>query len=204
MKKFLLIALLAGPLFGFGQLHDRYTLNFIPNDQYPGGSGQIPFLKFLPPDYSESGTRKFPLIIFLHGQGETGYGDQAAGDITRLTSVGLPKYLTNPNATMQFTDTNGVTQSFVVLVPQKHKNDLDENGFERQWPAYYIDAMLDYAKNNINIAMPFFYDDEFINHLIEARKRGVNVNVFVPHNNQNKIINDLAINVTNQVWFSRP
>jgi len=151
MRKTFTSALLVLALITSAQEHARYTLNRVPNSQYPAGGGEIPFLKFLPPDYSATGTRKFPLIIFLHGQGETGYGnhnpDPSQDDIIRLTSVALPMYLKNPNATMQFPDEHGMIQSFVVLVPQKHKDVI--GGFENQWPAYYVDAMLDYARDNI-------------------------------------------------------
>jgi len=165
MRKIFTLTLLVFALVTSAQLHARYTLHRIAVPEYTYGNGGLPFLQFLPPDYSTSGTRKFPLIIFLHGQGETGYG--FPDDITRLTNVGLPKYLTNPNATMQFPDEHGTIQSFVVLVPQKHKEtnycppgkvcppncSLTSPDctplFEAQWPAYYIDAMINYARDNI-------------------------------------------------------
>ena len=148
MKKFLLLFLLVFPLYALSQ-HARYTQHSVPYPSNPGGV--IPFMKFVPPDYSPTGTKQHPLIIFLHGQGTTGYGSPS--DIDLLNSMALPKYLDTPTATMTFPDRNGVLQSFIVLVPQKHKDYyFDEaKGFivERQWPAYYIDEMLKYAKTQI-------------------------------------------------------
>jgi predicted peptidase len=35
-------------------------------------SGQMPYALYLPPDYSKSGDKKWPLMLFLHGAGERG------------------------------------------------------------------------------------------------------------------------------------
>src|SRR5689334_4379338 len=111
MKKLFLYAslllLIAVPVCTFGQLTARsITYN----------ARNIGYYQFLPPDYDPSRPRKYPLIISLHGAGET-----SNGGLSAVLNYGLPKLLAPPiNATMQFTE-RGVTTSFVVLAPQKNE-----------------------------------------------------------------------------------
>jgi hypothetical protein len=156
MKKFLLLLLFAAPLYVMAQ-PASYNLIRIPEPQVPTLEKEIPTMLFLPPGYTATGGERHPLIIFLHGAGETGYGSQA--EIDNLNSLALPLYLKQPGTTMTYVTPTG-THSFVVLVPQKHKDSYTvpdpcdatkTTTLEHQFPAYYIDAMINYATANLNI-----------------------------------------------------
>ena len=106
-----------------------------------GAHGQkIGFYQFLPPTYSAEHSKKSPLIIFLHGIGEKGTGVEP--ELSKLNCCGLPKYI-NAGNKMEFT-WNGKTEGFVVLYPQLASR-------FGTWQNYYVDAMLKYAKENLNI-----------------------------------------------------
>ena len=45
-------------------------------------SGELKYLLYLPPDYSKSSNKKWPLMLFLHGAGERGK------DVQRVTVHG--------------------------------------------------------------------------------------------------------------------
>src|SRR5688500_6221950 len=151
MKNFLLLLLLAAPLCLLAQFdtwprnlgHSRFIVDTVQNSSSP--YGRIQFLRFLPPDYGTAGT-PHPLIIFLSGQGEIEKGNNQDW-VTPLLGFALPRYLNMSSTTMSFTGPGGINRSFVVLIPQKH-HELDESGiFQRQFPAYYVDAMLKYARD---------------------------------------------------------
>jgi predicted esterase len=97
----------------------------------------IGFLQFTPPDY---GTQKHPLIIFLHGLGERGNGTT---ELSKVAGNPIPALLASGKATMKFTYA-GITASYVVLSPQL-------SGSYGWWQNFYIDEMLKYAKQNLNI-----------------------------------------------------
>ncbi len=55
-------------------------------------SRELPYLLFLPKHYEEDPTKRWPLILFLHGSGERG------SDPNKIKKYGLPKLLEeNPN-----------------------------------------------------------------------------------------------------------
>jgi hypothetical protein len=80
------------------------------------------------------------MIIFLHGIGEKGTGSEE--DLKKINCCGIPKYI-DVGHTMEFT-WNGKTEGFVVLCPQLYSR-------YGTWENYYVDAMIDYAKKNLNI-----------------------------------------------------
>jgi predicted peptidase len=88
------------------------------------------FYKALPARY-DSTTKKYPLLIFLHGVGETGNGTT---DLSRLLVNAVPKLLNQRIFPPQFT-VNGTNYSFIVINPQF-----------KTWPqATDVNAMIDYA-----------------------------------------------------------
>ncbi len=105
-----------------------------------GPRGTIGFYQFLPPAYSKDPKAKHPLIIFLHGIGEKGTGSPE--DLKKINCCGIPKYIEQGHS-MQFT-WNGKTESFVVLYPQLYSR-------YGTWENYYVDSMIRYAKENLNI-----------------------------------------------------
>src|SRR4249919_4291160 len=66
----------------------------------------IGFYEYKPVDYNVDTTKKYPLIIFLHGIGERGNGTTQLPFV--LTNA-IPKYI-NAGHTMTFTNLNGVQE----------------------------------------------------------------------------------------------
>jgi gliding motility-associated-like protein len=76
-----------------------------------GGTG---YLEKLPPDYSTNPTRRYPVLFFLHGSGETGNGSPS--DLNKVKAHG-PPFLIENGHNMCFT-VNGVEECFIVISPQ--------------------------------------------------------------------------------------
>lgn len=131
MRSFLLGLLVLISASSFAQL--------VAKTMTSSGGLFVGFYDFRPPGYVASNTaKKYPLIIFLHGIGERGNGTT---DISRVTANGIARDIKN-GSTMTFT-VNGVTESFLVLAPQL---DTKYGG----WVNGYTDAMMEYAKANLN------------------------------------------------------
>lgn len=95
------------------------------------------FLLYTPPGYSTSNVNH-PLLISLHSKGELG------DDLTLLTSRNreqMPSRLIYLNRWPTHLP-------FVVLTPQLKP---DENGPDTQWPAGYIDEVVEYVLANFRI-----------------------------------------------------
>ncbi len=60
-------------------------------------------------------------------------------------------------------------------------------------------SAIDSAQKNIKVAMPYFSDDEFINHLIAARQRGVKVTALMPYTSDQKLFDVMGTVTTNQL-----
>ena len=97
----------------------------------------VGFYEYKPTNYNPN--KKYPLIIFLHGIGERGNGTT---ELPYLLWQGIPKNIAE-GKTMTFT-VNGKTETFLVLSPQLPK-------WLGAWDNVYVDAMLDYAKKNLNV-----------------------------------------------------
>jgi len=88
------------------------------------------FYKALPARY-DSTTKKYPLLVFLHGVGETANG---SSHLSRLLVDAVPGLLNQHTFPAQFT-VNGSNYSFIVINPQF-----------KAWPeATDVNAMIDYA-----------------------------------------------------------
>ncbi len=70
----------------------------------------LQYLLYLPPDYGQDTTKTFPLMLFLHGGGETG------NDIELVKKHGPPKLIAE-----------GKDFPFIVLSPQNPENKLWDN-----------------------------------------------------------------------------
>lgn len=95
------------------------------------------FLLYTPPGYSTSNAN-YPLLISLHSKGELG------DDLTLLTSRNreqMPSRLIYLNRWPS-------DLPYVVLTPQLKP---DENGPDTQWPAGYIDEVVEYVLANFRI-----------------------------------------------------
>jgi predicted esterase len=99
----------------------------------------IGFYEYKPTNYTT--TKKYPLIIFLHGVGERGNGTT---DLYMVNANCIPRYISS-GSTMTFTNPNtGIAETFLVLCPQL---DLQYG----DWQNFYVDEMLKYAKANLSI-----------------------------------------------------
>jgi len=91
------------------------------------------YVEYLPPDY---GKQPSPLLVFLHGSGESGAGDEHA--LASLTSTGIPSLIAN--------DSWPDARPFIVLAPQ-HKEDPPSFCME----AKEIDAFLRFALKHYDV-----------------------------------------------------
>ncbi|MBA4166251.1 MAG: dienelactone hydrolase family protein [Chitinophagaceae bacterium] len=66
------------------------------------------------PSRYDSSTKKYPLILFLHGIGELGNG---ASDLPNMLRAGLPRLINNKKFPADF-QMNGKHFSFIVIAPQ--------------------------------------------------------------------------------------
>lgn len=98
----------------------------------------VGFYEFKPPAYDANPTKKYPLIIFLHGIGERGNGTT---ELSRVTANGIPRNI-RYGSTMTFT-INGASESFLVLSPQLSAS-------YGGWVNGYVDAMLEWANKNLH------------------------------------------------------
>jgi hypothetical protein len=88
------------------------------------------FYEYLPAGYG-SGSQIYPLLIFVHGDGEEGNG---GSDLSRVLANGPPKLINNNQFPSSFT-VNGNTFSFIVISPQ----------FMAWASAADVDAVIQYA-----------------------------------------------------------
>lgn len=132
MKKLLFVLGLLVPVLLSAQQVARSTN--AANGQFVG------FWEYKPPMYNTNTTEKFPLIIFLHGIGERGDGTST---LSSVLNVGIPRNIHYGLTNMQF-NYNGRTEAFLVLSPQLSYN-------YGNWQAFYIQAMIDYAKANLRV-----------------------------------------------------
>jgi hypothetical protein len=107
----------------------------IPKSLLAKNNVQIGFYEYKPVDYTLNPSKKYPLIIFLHGIGERGNGTT---ELSKVLDHGIPK-LIRDGATMKF---NGET--FLVLSPQLPT-------WLGMWENYFVDEMLDYAYKNLRV-----------------------------------------------------
>lgn len=101
-----------------------------------GNNTGVGFYEFRPADYNTGETYKHPVIICLGGIGEGGDG---INTLPNLLISAVPYMIAN-GATMRFSF-EGITQSFVVLIPQKAAG-------TGAWENSSIDAMINYAAQN--------------------------------------------------------
>jgi Phospholipase/Carboxylesterase/Secretion system C-terminal sorting domain len=88
------------------------------------------FYEYLPAGYN-TGSQTYPLMIFVHGDGELGNG---GSDLPKVLVNGPPKLINNGQFPSSFT-VNGNTYSFIVISPQF-----------MEWPdATHVDAVINYA-----------------------------------------------------------
>lgn len=107
------------------------------------------YLLSLPVTYDSLPSKKYPLLIFVHGAGEGNFGDgsQASLDsLTWFTSGSIPHLIRNGKFPSSFT-VNGETFSFIVISPQYH---CDCGIFVAQATKAMIDTAIKYYRVDTN------------------------------------------------------
>lgn len=94
------------------------------------------FYQALPAMYDET-TKKYPLLLFIHGGGQFGNGSY---DLPLLLNEGIPQLLDEKKFPPDFV-VNGTHHSFIVLTPQ----------FTRVPDNTVVASFLEYAKKNYRI-----------------------------------------------------
>lgn len=131
MKNLFLILVLLAPVFVSAQQ--------VPKGLTASNGVFIGFYEYKPTDYAVQTNTSYPLIIFLHGIGERGNGTT---DLPSVLANAIPRYI-NSGHPMRFF-WNGKWETFLVLSPQLSTSYGD-------WQNFYVDAMLQYAKQNLRI-----------------------------------------------------
>ncbi len=73
------------------------------------------YYEYLPQGYDPNGTATYPLLIFIHGMGET--GDGSAASLPKVLYNGPPRLINQGIFPTSFT-VNGQTHKFIVISPQ--------------------------------------------------------------------------------------
>lgn len=96
------------------------------------------YLEALPAHYADHRGKHYPLIIFLHGQGDMGTG--SVSDLQRVTDNAIPKLIAKGTFPSNFI-VGDTTFQFIVLSPQF-----------KAWPQPAdVNAMIDYAEKTYRV-----------------------------------------------------
>jgi Secretion system C-terminal sorting domain/Phospholipase/Carboxylesterase len=109
------------------------------------------YYRYLPRDYSIDVTKKYPLIIFIHGVGECG---TIPADYTK-TYVWGPGKLMNAGTFPESFVVGGNTYRFIAIMPQIKKG-LDASTTDTIRPNL-VDAVIEYAKANYRVDVTRVY-----------------------------------------------
>jgi predicted peptidase len=96
------------------------------------------YLEALPAHYANHPKKRYPLIIFLHGQGELGSG--TTGDLAKVADNAIPKLIAAGTFPSNF-NVRDTSYQFIVLSPQF-----------KAWPQPSdINAIIDYAEKKYRV-----------------------------------------------------
>jgi len=107
--------------------------------KYNVNSNVAGFWQSVPARYNQT-TKKYPLIVFIHGIGELGTS------LSRINCCGLPKHLNNKTFPANF-NVNGTNYSFIVISPQ----------FKKRPTAAQVQSVVDYAKRRWRVDASMVY-----------------------------------------------
>jgi poly(3-hydroxybutyrate) depolymerase len=139
-SNFLCILLLSFLLVSTATVSQTWTGKTMAVNGNTGG-----FYEYLPAGYADpaNNTKKYPLIIFIHGLGELGNG---GSDLPKVLNTGLPQYINQSKFPASFT-VGGVNYSFIVICPQFIA-----------WPgAADVDAVINYAAQQYRVDVSRIY-----------------------------------------------
>lgn len=99
----------------------------------------IGFYESLPRGYYNDPSKEWPLLVFLHGVGESGNGTT---QLSRVIRHGPGKHI-DTGSQLEY-EVDGETESFVVIIPQAL-------GGTSNWHPFQVNDVIEYAKSNYNI-----------------------------------------------------
>lgn len=99
------------------------------------------YYESLPVSYATQPTKKFPLLIFIHGKGEVGDGSATA--LPKVANNGVTRLIKDGKFPNSFT-VNGESHAFIVIAPQ-----ITTNAYT-QAPVF-IAELLEYCKKNYRV-----------------------------------------------------
>ena len=136
LSKLLRIACL---LVVFAVIHTAFVNSaYAQKEAIKRTSSGVYYLEHLPKNYRSS-NEKFPVMIFLHGQGERGNG---SGAIKKITKWGPPRRIEEGDD-MTF-KVNGKSFSLVVISPQLRTN-------QSNWSPGAVDDIINYVLRNYKV-----------------------------------------------------
>ena len=100
------------------------------------------YYEYLPQGYDAAGTARYPLIVYIHGDGDRGSGSQT--DLAKLLTKALPKVINDGQFPVSIT-VNGQSFKFLVISPQLKLWSTGANA------AADVAAVIAYAKNNYKV-----------------------------------------------------
>lgn len=106
----------------------------------------VGYLEHLPDDYNLT-AQKYPLIIFLHGQGESGNG---TNQLSRVETNGTPKQIKLNQFPKSFT-VNGKTYKFIVISPQLNTSTYGVSNWNPSNNNKYLEEIFKYVKKHYRI-----------------------------------------------------
>ncbi len=110
------------------------------NSNIPG------FFEYLPEEYSSNPTKKFPLMIFMHGLGTKGNGTEGVLENVINSGWGTPPYRAWRDDLPVSFDVNGTPMEFILITPQF----LDEPYDTYTWDQD-INALLSYCTDHYRV-----------------------------------------------------
>ena len=111
IKNYYLFAITLSLLFNFSKAHSQVQTAHVSTYMTNNVNG---WYEYLPKGYDDD-NQNYPLIIFVHGIGELGYGD--AGSLPLVLRNGTPKLINAGKFPTSF-KVNGETFKFIILSPQ--------------------------------------------------------------------------------------
>lgn len=97
--------------------------------RYNVNSNVAGFWQGVPVKYNSNPSKRYPLIVFIHGIGELGT------NLSRMNCCGLPSHMARKTFPANF-NVNGVNHSFLVIAPQ----------FKKRPSASQVQSVVDFAK----------------------------------------------------------
>ncbi|MEL6558835.1 MAG: hypothetical protein AAFQ94_11675 [Bacteroidota bacterium] len=104
------------------------------------------YLEFLPQDYDPNGSTLYPVIIFLHGQGER---DNNLLGAYKVAKLGLPRLIEEENYNMCYT-VDGEEKCFIVISPQLQATRSNGQNL-KTWSAGFTNSVINHVLANYQV-----------------------------------------------------